>query len=428
MQPSINTASSARRLRIVPAIVRQHIEDAAVIYATRNALTSAPQVKLLHLGRFDERLAAHLDALDIAGDEAKPMCDAALEVATPGAMFVATTRALQTRDSEWLRRLLALAESVAECRDGLLFAFIWMEREQLQGVVAELLKSELSFNRLVGIAACAMHRVDPGLISARRFEDPDARVRAHAYRAAGELGCREFVSRFASCDDESPDVSFWAAWAAVMLGDRRRALDALGSASMWEGPFGAEAFRLAMLAATVSAGHARLRWLSQNSALTRQLVQGAGWVGDPVYAPWLIKHMTDDSLARLAGESFSLITGADLTALDLERKSPENFDAGPNDNPDDNNVEMDADEGLPWPDVERVTQWWNDNGGRFQSGQRHFLGSAVTRAGCIEVLRSGFQRQRLLAAYHLCLLDPGTPLFEWRAPAWRQALALAQWE
>ena len=56
------------------------------------------------------------------------------------------------------------------------------------------------------------------------------------------------------------------------------------------------------------------------------------------------------------------------------------------------------------------------------------MGDPVTRARCIDVLKSGYQRQRILAANHLRLLDPGTPLFNTSAPAWRQQRLLAQEE
>jgi hypothetical protein len=36
------------------------------------------------------------------------------------------------------------------------------------------------------------------------------------------------------------------------------------------------------------------------------------------------------------------------------------------------------------------------------------------------LLKNGFQRQRMAAAIYLCLLKPGTPLFNCAAPAWRQ--------
>ena len=140
----------------------------------------------------------------------------------------------------------------------------------------------------------------------------------------------------------------------------------------------------------------------------------------------LIGHMQNDELARLAGESFSLITGLDLSQPPFYRPQPDELEPGPDEDPEDENVEMDEDDGLPWPDQARVQAWWNQNGARFTTGVRHFMGAPPSRAHCIEVLKNGYQRQRIAAAYHLCLLNPGTRLFEWRAPAWRQQRELAQ--
>jgi uncharacterized protein (TIGR02270 family) len=171
--------------------------------------------------------------------------------------------------------------------------------------------------------------------------------------------------------------------------------------------------------------HDWLRNVAQDPDNMRWLIQGSGIAGDPSYAPWLIKQMSDDKTARIAGEAFSLITGLDLAYLDLDRKPPEGGGAGPNDDPNDPNVEMDADDGLPYPDPERIARWWGANGGRFTPGTRYFLGAPLSREHCSRGLKEGFQRQRILAAHHLCLLEPGTVLFEWRAPAPRQQRILA---
>ena len=130
--------------------------------------------------------------------------------------------------------------------------------------------------------------------------------------------------------------------------------------------------------------------------------------------------MDDLKLTRLAGESFSFITGLDLAYLDLERKPPENFESGPNDDPNDDNVEMDADDGLPWPDPIKIQKWWDANKLKFQNGSRYFMGQPVTVEHCKQVLKDGYQRQRIAAAQYLCLLQPGTVLFPTSAPAWRQ--------
>ena len=169
-----------------------------------------------------------------------------------------------------------------------------------------------------------------------------------------------------------------------------------------------------------------LQKLASDPAQVRLLIEGSGIVGDPAYVPWLVKHMTDDKKARVAGEAFTLITGADLALLDLERKPPEEFESGPNDDPNDTNVAMEDDDGLPWPDAEKIDAWWASNGSRFQNGVRYFMGAPVTREHCIDVLKNGYQRQRILAAHYLCLLEPGTPLFNTSAPAWRQQRWLAK--
>jgi uncharacterized protein (TIGR02270 family) len=136
--------------------------------------------------------------------------------------------------------------------------------------------------------------------------------------------------------------------------------------------------------------------------------------------------MEDLKLARLAGESFSFITGLDLAYLDLERKPPEGGEFGPNDDPEDDNVVMDEDDSLPWPDPAKIQGWWEANKSHFANGARYFMGKPITREHCIHTLKEGYQRQRIAAALYLCLLEPGTKLFPISAPAWRQQRWLAK--
>ena len=136
--------------------------------------------------------------------------------------------------------------------------------------------------------------------------------------------------------------------------------------------------------------------------------------------------MANEKTARLAGEAFSLITGVDLCMLELEGKRPRTSNPDPTTIPTIPNVDMDPDEGLPWPDAEKFRKWWASQRRRFQKGTRYFMGAPVTREHCIDVLKNGYQRQRILAAHYLCLLDPGTPLFNTSAPAWRQQRLLAK--
>jgi uncharacterized protein (TIGR02270 family) len=382
-------------------------------------------MKLHHLRRFDERLAGHLDGLSIAGKHAQSLCAEALESPSADAVFVAAVLAVMSRQREDLDKLLALVEAAPAISKGLTAALGWVEPTSLQGIVASLLGSENPFRQSVGITACALHRVDPGFATGRWTQHSDPVVRARALRAAGELGRVEFVSALPSAlHDPDPLCRLWAAWSAVLLGNRQNALEFLGHATLEAGPLQERALQLALQALSIADGQVVLSRYASDPAQQRTVVRGAGFIGDPAHIPWLISLMSDDRLARLAGEVFSFITGTDLAELDLERTPPETVAAGPNDDPDNPHVKVDEDEDLPWPDPVQVQSWWTQNQGRFTTGIRYFAGSPVTREQCLYVLQNGYQRQRSAASLHLCLLSPGTPLFEWRAPASRQQYAL----
>jgi len=411
---------------IIPVVIQQHVDDAVLLHACRTGLCSAPNSALHYLRRFDDRLVAHLDALLIAGSEGWRFCEALLATPSTGAMFTVTVRLVEDR-REGLDRILALAQAMPQTRPGLLSAYGWLSALHLEGMVAGLLRSDEPFSRLVGVAACALHRVDPRIASQRWVQDQNPLLRARSLRAVGELGREEFLPLCRTAiQDNDPECRFWTAWSAVLLGDRGAALEVLTVNGTAASPWRARAFRLAIQAIRVSASHSILKDLAGGPENLRWLIHGSGIAGDPRYVPWLIGHMSNPKLARLAGESFCLITGADLALLDLVLKPPENLESGPNDDPNDPDVDMDPDDGLPWPDLRKIEAWWATNGSRFQAGGRYFMGAPLTREHCVDVLKNGYQRQRILAAHYLCLLEPGTPLFNTSAPAWRQQRLLVK--
>jgi uncharacterized protein (TIGR02270 family) len=420
--------ANATQPRIIPAVIRQHADDSAFLFSARSRLVAARQVKLRDLRRFDDRLAAHLDGLTIAGDEALKICDAALAMLSPRRMFVATVLAIQSRSAERLNRLYALAEAAPDVRPGLESAFAWVEQRHLRGTVAELLSSENLFHRRLGIAVCAHHRVDAGHVRAAAVSDnPSLQVRA--LQAVGEMGYRDLLPTcLRAMNSDNSEVRFWAGWSAVLLGNRGVALEALASSDDVPEQTRASACLLVLQAMDQEGAHALLRSLGESPESLRLLIEGSGVGGDATYVPWLIRQMMQPKTARLAGEAFSLITGLDLANLHLDRKPGQQEHFGPNNDPNDGNVDMDVDEGLPWPDADRISRWWESNASRFESGTRYFLGGSVTWENCLRALKEGYQRQRILAAHYLCLLEPGTPLFEWRAPAFRQQRLLSGME
>ena len=150
------------------------------------------------------------------------------------------------------------------------------------------------------------------------------------------------------------------------------------------------------------------------------MLTGVGFTGEPAYIPMLIKQMEKPDLARVSGGAFTLITGVDLYLESLAGEPPEGFDAGPNDDPTDDNVEMDIDEDLPWPNATLVRNWWENNKGSFVMGTRYLAGQAVSPAHCKLILGDGMQSQRYAAALELALSQPDAPWFNTLAPGSRQ--------
>ena len=72
------------------------------------------------------------------------------------------------------------------------------------------------------------------------------------------------------------------------------------------------------------------------------------------------------------------------------------------------------------PDMEKMQPWYDANKDRFPKGERMLCGHPLSQENCANILLSGQQRQRRAAALEMALANPGTPLFETRAPGRRQ--------
>jgi uncharacterized protein (TIGR02270 family) len=422
---------------VVLPVIQQHVDDAVVLRHVRSLHLRSGHVQLHRLRRLDDRIAAHLDGIAVAGTAGLQCMEAGLDNPSTGLVFALAVNTLQARNAEAVSRLVALAATLPEVERGLLSALGSVSAEDLQGTVRALLGSSVARHRAWGLAACAMHRVDPGQVLAQALQDPEPVVQAQAWRVAGQMGRAGLLeaARFMLKQPPRPGheaVRQAASRAMTLWGAGGDALVRSVLLAVSQGLSCEAAQRLATLAAPVEWGRDQVRALALQAEASvphkRRMLRLAGWVGDVQVVPWLIGFMADDTWARLAGESFSLITGADLALLDLERKPPEGGDTGPDDTPEDDNVAIDEDDSLPWPDQAKVQAWWQANAHRFVPGQRYFVGEPSSPAHCLHVLKTQGQRARILAAEHLCLLRPGTKLFPVAAPAWRQQRWLAEEE
>jgi uncharacterized protein (TIGR02270 family) len=252
------------------------------------------------------------------------------------------------------------------------------------------------------------------------LEDPEPVFQARALQAVGELKRRDLLAviqrRFQS---DNVACRFWAAWSALLLGDSM-ALEILKSFVNQESVFRERAIQLVFRVMEKNEAQFNLTELADQSGGLRSAILGTGVAGDPARIPWLIELMTPPEMARFAGEAFSMITGVDIHYENLEGECPEGFEAGPTDNPADENVDMNQDEGLPWPDHNLIKAWWDKNKGGFKTGTRYLCGQPITESNLQHLLRYGYQRQRHAAALELAIRNPDQPLFNIHAPGFRQ--------
>lgn len=404
-------------IRIIPHILSQHAEEAPFLWLIRDAAAGAPHYKPWERSRLDGRVEAHLDGLRVAGD---PGWDFAWKQAEerpePGELFAVGVLALESGDAAKVEQVLSLAVTKPGLGRAVVSATGWLPDHLAPSRFAYLLNHANPAVRAIGLAAYAIRRINPGTALEKSLNDPDLSLRARALKMVGEMGYVAWLPLLKK-HLTIPDLPcrFYAAWSAALLAGDPAAVAELQTIALTESRFRGRAADMAMRRLDVPAAQ---RWLTMVASLPggeRLAIVGMAALGDPASVPRLLEWMKQPPLARVAGEAFTSITGAWLTDLDLDGDLPEGFEPGPNEDPLDENVSMDPDEGLPWPDVGKVARWWSANQGRFPKGTRHLCGKPMTVEWLQEVVAKERQRHRIAAALELGIRLPKTPTVEVRS-------------
>jgi uncharacterized protein (TIGR02270 family) len=419
----------------ISEVVDRHCEDAASLWLMRANAVRASNFRLADLAKLDKRIEANIDGLRIAQMGGWSIALDEFDRSHAGDFFIAGILAVESdnpdRFDQVIERAHAGAAKTAEepydrAYDpwrGLVSALAWVDSARTSGAINRLLDTARPRTRWLGVAACGARRIvrHAGLEAA--LADPEPLVRARASRAMGELGRVDLRAELnALLIDPDEDCRFWAAWSAARLG-RVEGLRALAEFARSPGPWGDRALDLLLRRLSTERANTFLRTLARDSERSRTLIRATGVVGDPLYLPWLVGHLGNSTMARLAGDAFATITGVDLVQLELERRPSADFGLGPTDDAADDNVMLDEDEGLPWPDPEKLRHWWDANKARYITGTSYFLGTPKTAVDWLSVLSYSPQHIRRAAALELALKRPTQAMFEVRA---RGALQLTQ--
>ena len=406
-------------------IVAQFADEASFLWSRRDTAVGAPHFTLKDLWGLDERLEAHVDGLRVAGPLGWEACKANLNPKEPESLFPAAVLAFESGNDLRLKTLFDAAGCDPLNARPLISALGWLDYPKVQQPIERLLSATSPFHRYLGLAGSAVHRRHPGKSLHEAVADPTPQLTARALRAYGELGkgcdlpLPEGRALFHSPDEE---IAFSAAWSAGLTGNEE-AIQVLKTVAHGDSRFSYQALVTVFCCLPPAAALSFHHLLAASAKTLRKAVVGAGLAGDPSLVPWLLDHLRDPALARVAGEALAALTGIDLDSVDLRGFPPDGFD-------DDDDADADEapkndmrhDNFLPWLDPEAVLEWWQENAPRFPSGNRYFVGQHVSTASLREVLAtaSRSQRQRAVAALLLAVIEPGEALVEVRGPAFRQ--------
>ena len=358
-------------------VYEQYLTEAAFLWVLRSVGVNQPHYTIEDISELEKRIDANLDGLMTSLELSWEICLEALEIGQAGEVFTVAVVAFRSRDMEKIKIAVAAGLEDEESIKGLISALAWLPAKLVHRWIHKFLSSKLLAHKYLAIAACSARRENPGEIFASilKREDckEDKKLYARALRLIGEL--KLFDLKWAldeAYDDDEPDIKFWVNWATVMLGDKS-AISQIKPFVDTVGLLQSKAVKTAFRVLPVEQGRAWISQLAANPENARIVIEATGILGDPVAVPWLIEKMRKPDTARIAAEAFSMITGIDLERYKLVIDAPEDITVVPNDKPDDENVDMDEDENLSFPDADKVAYTWQKHGCNYAVGRRGSL-------------------------------------------------------
>lgn len=401
-------------------IYEQFANDAAFLWQLRSVALNQPNYNQTDIAELERRIEAQLDGLMTAPDDSWELCEAALELNQTGEVFAASVLAFRSLDINKIQRAVEAGLASPQGFKGLTAALAWLPDRICHSWIKKFLTSKDLHHKHLAIAACSLRREDPRDYLTAILQRDDCLdykpLYARSLRLIGELKRRDLSSFLpAAMQSDHPDIIFWSTWSAALLGDKS-AVSRLHPFTQTANAYQLKAIDLAFRALPIEDARRWIGQLAEQPQQTRQVIKATAALGDPHAVNWLIAQMRTPAHSRLAGEAFTSITGIDLEQNKLALTELPDLDHQlPNDDPEDENVAMNEDDRLPFPDVDKVAAIWQKYQQRFVAGQRYFMGSSITPEHLNHIYATGYQRQRKAAALELSLLQPNQFLLNYAA-------------
>ncbi|MEM9383900.1 MAG: hypothetical protein AAGA68_02495 [Pseudomonadota bacterium] len=388
-------------------IWRQITTDAPYAWHIREGIAESPVHRAADLAVADAKLNAFLDALRIGLVSGLSIDDSVLAFEDPGSVFITATLGFTLGRDDLLDRA---CEALAERGDypgefHAAVSWLGLRSEQVSRLVDHA-------NGEVRQAAVATFASAP---DEHWFADTDPAVhvrmldwighrRSHAH---GHVVRRAYAQEPSDGDEAAQRLRFAALRAGVLLGDND-AYVALSSELSNEDPNLLQTVELLVRFGAPTYRSMLLDTLSSDDFSPRVRAHAYGASGLPAHVPQLLALMEDPEYARVAGQAFCTITGADITADDLDASVEPDWEDTVNVGGDPQY--SDVEELLAMPHTESVVAWWASRAPDVEPQERYLVGGRLTPEHLSAVLASGTQTQRKSAAYEMAALDRDAPV------------------
>jgi len=395
-------------------IYEQYFNEAAFLWVLRSVFLNQPHISKQDVITLEKRIQSQLEGLLSSVDISWSICKESVGLNQAGEIFTSLYVAMNSNN---LNNVETVVESGLKSESGtkeLASAMEWLPASVSNSWLKKLLKGKDLRHKYLGIKVCSFRRINPGeaLLSVLKREDcqKNNKLYASALKLAGELKRKDSLSLITNAvKNEDYEVCFWSNWSCILLGLSKN-VENLKPYVFNMGKFQEQAVDICFRVLPVTMAKQWISDLSKNTNQVRTAIRAIGILGDPYAVNWLINKMTDSHNAKLAGESFTLITGLDLTQNNLASKEPDNYPVIPDNDEEDHDVSLDSDENLPYPDIKNIDSSWNKIYKNFVVGKRYFMGSLITSELLNEFMENGSQRQRHYASLELALRETDKPL------------------
>lgn len=384
-------------------IFSRYVDDASFLWLLRTIAVKQPSYSKDDITRLEKWIEYNLDGVMSSIDLGWHVCESALAMGEPGEVFTAAVTAFKSHEVKKIELVVDAGLQDDQTFKGLVSALGWITAELVNPWINEFLISKNLDHKYLGLAVCSVRRHDAGDYLTKILSRDDCRQHKKLYtralRLIGELRRQDLMpalKQAISSDDR--DVVFWASWSAILLGNRSAVNNLKGYLRNGEA-HQRRAIHIAFRVLPVDQARQWISEMAKDETLGRAVIQATAVLGDPHVVNWLIQMMKEPASARVAGEAITMITGIDLIQHSLTK-------AMPNNGVDDDNVAMDEDDKLPWPDAEKIAMLWQQQGRNFIIGQRYFMGQLISTPWLLKQLEHANQRQRCAAALELALTDP----------------------